>query len=92
MFKSCQEHYEQKSLWATKDKFLKWIKNERLDNYSKKGSTIKTPPPNETDQERHNRQAITWEIEKERELNGYVSDILQKRPELREKYAQYATV
>ncbi len=36
LFKACQEHNEQKSLWATKDKLAKWIQSERLDNYSKK--------------------------------------------------------
>lgn len=35
LFADCQEHYEQKSLWATRDKFLKWVKNENIDNYKK---------------------------------------------------------
>ncbi len=35
LFASCQEHYEQKSLWASKHRFLKWVKNEKTDNYNK---------------------------------------------------------
>lgn len=33
IFEDCKEHYEQKSLWATKDKFLKWLKREKAENY-----------------------------------------------------------
>lgn len=44
LFKSCQEHYEQKNLWVTKDKFLKWILSERLDNYKKVNQKINTTP------------------------------------------------
>jgi hypothetical protein len=40
LFKQCQEHYEQKSLWTTKEKFKKWIKRERLENYDKVGSQL----------------------------------------------------
>lgn len=36
LFDNCQQHYEQKSLWATKEKFTRWIKNERIENYEKK--------------------------------------------------------
>lgn len=35
LFLACQEHYEQKSLWATKDKFLKWVTREDPNNYKK---------------------------------------------------------
>ncbi|MES2133158.1 MAG: hypothetical protein V4506_12505 [Bacteroidota bacterium] len=35
MFHNCQEHFEQKSLWATKHRFLQWIKRERPENYKK---------------------------------------------------------
>lgn len=35
LFSDCQEHYEQKSLWATKDKFSKWVKREDPNNYKK---------------------------------------------------------
>lgn len=90
LFNSCREHYEQKSLWVTKDRFMKWVKLEKLDNYSKPGSGKVKPPENETDEERQNRQFVTNEIMKENDGSGYVSALLQKRPELREKYAKYA--
>ncbi len=89
LFKACQEHYEQKSLWATKDKFLKWIQSEHLDNYRKKGSVVKTPPKDETDDQRQERQFFTNELTKERKNPDYVSKDLEKFPEMREKYAQY---
>lgn len=58
LFSKCREHYEQKSLWATRDKFLKWIKDERIENYKKNKSSF-----NETDQERAAR------YQREREAN-----------------------
>jgi hypothetical protein len=33
IFDDCKDHYEQKSLWATKDKFVKWLKREKPENY-----------------------------------------------------------
>lgn len=35
LFAQCQEHYDQKRLWATKSKFVKWLQNERPDNFAK---------------------------------------------------------
>ena len=35
IFDQCRDHYEQKSLWATKDKFVKWLQRERPENYKK---------------------------------------------------------
>lgn len=50
LFSACQEHYDQKSLWTTRDKFLKWIKNEKIENYSKLSRK-----QNETGEEREKR-------------------------------------
>lgn len=44
LFAKCQEHYDQKSAWATSTKFLQWIKTEKIENYSK--SRIKTEVEN----------------------------------------------
>lgn len=33
IFENCKEHYDQKSLWATKDKFIQWLKREKPENY-----------------------------------------------------------
>jgi hypothetical protein len=87
LFKSCQEHYEQKSLWATKDKFLKWLKNEKIENHSKYNAKFNKVPENETDQERQARQFIQNEIDKERNRQGYISKFLENNPEMRKKYA-----
>ncbi len=50
LFMACQEHYEQKSLWVTKDKFVKWIKKEKLDIYTKKGSRLPSKIPKSPEQ------------------------------------------
>jgi hypothetical protein len=52
LFAECQEHYEQKSLWATRDKFLKWVKEERIENYKASGDVVYS---NETSQQRDAR-------------------------------------
>lgn len=36
LFQKCQQHYEQKGLWVTRDKLMKWIKDEYPENYIKK--------------------------------------------------------
>ena len=90
IFNDCKEHYDSKNQWVTVKKWKMWLEREKLDNYSKPGSSGAKPPENETDQERQNRQFITYEIIKENEGKGYVSELLQKKPELREKYAKYA--
>lgn len=90
IFQSCKEHYDSKNQWVTVKKWKLWLEREKLDNYSKPGTALTKAPENETDVERQNRQFITYEIMKEREGKGYVSEILQKKPELREKYVKYA--
>ena len=35
IFDQCREHYEQKSLWATKNRFIRWLERERIENYKK---------------------------------------------------------
>lgn len=48
IFDSCREHYEQKSLWATKKRFIEWLKREKQENYEQKDSykgKKKTAPP-----------------------------------------------
>lgn len=90
IFQSCKEHYDSKNQWVTIKKWKLWLEREKLDNYSKPGTALTKAPENETDVERQNRQFITYEIMKEKEGKGYVSEILQKKPELREKYAKYA--
>lgn len=87
LFAACQEHYEQKSLWATKDKFLNWIKREKIDNYSKTDSKPNKTSKNETEEQRQERQFFEYELTKERDKPGYVSDALKKFPEMRCKYA-----
>jgi len=62
LFASCQEHYEQKNLWATKDKFLKWVKAEKLEGYSKKG--VSSPKKDET----HEEKLARWKADNEREM------------------------
>ena len=89
LFQECTEHYESKSQWVTVKKWKAWIEREKLDNYGKEGTAQSKAPENETEIERQNRQFITYEIIKERTNNGYISEILQKKPELREKYAEY---
>ena len=42
---------------------------------------------NETDEQRRERQFFEWELIKERDNDGYVSDALQKCPEMRAKYS-----
>jgi hypothetical protein len=73
-------------------KLLKKLKEANVIFREAEGEIVKKKNDlaNETEQERQNRQFITYEIIKENEGNGYVSDILTKMPELREKYAQYA--
>lgn len=82
IFTACQEHYDQKRLWATKDKFLKWLETEKPENY-KKLLVVKK----ETDEQRQERQFFEYELIKERHNEGYVSDALKKFPEMRQKYA-----
>jgi hypothetical protein len=72
------------------NKWKLWLEREKLDNYSKPGISRAKPPENETDQERSNRQCVTYEIIKENEGKGYVSELLQKKPEMRAKYENYA--
>jgi hypothetical protein len=84
LFKSCQEHYEQKSLWATKDKFLQWIKTENIEKYKKTNTTL---VDNETEEQRNERQYFQYELTKERERSGYISKALEQFPEMRKKYA-----
>jgi hypothetical protein len=59
LFSACKEHYEQKSLWATCDKFLKWIKSEKIENYKKSDSKNQIK---ETDEQRMER----YRLERER--------------------------
>jgi len=35
MFEACRDHYAQKSTWATRDKFKKWVARENPENYLK---------------------------------------------------------
>jgi hypothetical protein len=84
LFTECQEYYEQKSLWATRNKFLKWVKTEKIENYKKAKSAI---VKNETEEQRKERQFFEWELLKERDQPGYVSKPLQQYPEMRAKYA-----
>ncbi len=90
MFQSCKDHYDSKNQWVTVKKWKAWIEREKLENYTQLNSAKSQAPENETDIERQNRQYITDELRKEREFPGYNSDILQKKPELRDKYTQYA--
>jgi hypothetical protein len=84
LFADCQEYYAQKSLWATRKTFLKWVKTEKIENYKKAKSTKVN---NETDEQRQERQFFEWELLKERDQDGYVSKPLQQYPEMRVKYA-----
>lgn len=84
LFSECQEHYEQKSLWATQDKFLKWIKSAKIENYKK--SVSKKSYANETESQRKERQHFENELFKESTRPGYISKDLQKYPEMRTKY------
>lgn len=63
LFNSCQEHFEQKSLWATRDRFLKWVKDERIENYKKKPSqsASKLKIPTEDDFRKHEANEIGFE-------------------------------
>lgn len=90
IFEACKEHYDSKNQWVTVKKWMSWLEREKLDNYSKTGSSIKKAPANETDAQRQERQYFTYELIKEKESPDYVSKDLQKFPEMREKYAQYA--
>lgn len=90
IFKDCKEHYDSKNQWVTVKKWKMWIEREKLDNYRKPGTSTITPPEKESDVERQNRQFVTYEIIKENEGKGYVSELLKNKPELREKYEQYA--
>lgn len=87
LFKNCQEYYKEKNVCVTRQKFLNWIKREKPENYEKIGVKPKTPPQNETEQERYNRIYCEKELEKERNNEGYVSQIFIKYPELRKKYS-----
>jgi hypothetical protein len=89
LFESCREHYDQKSTWASKDKFIKWLKRERPENFPKIGANedknskwAKASP-----EECRNRAYVLEEIRKEKELDGYVSKLFKEQPELRTKYA-----
>jgi len=56
MFTACQEHYEQKSRWATNDKFLKWVIAEKTQNYKKiKHELIPNRIPTEEDFKKYTR-------------------------------------
>jgi hypothetical protein len=35
LFTDCKAHYDQKGLWATEDRFIKWIESEKPQNYKK---------------------------------------------------------
>jgi hypothetical protein len=68
LFAACQEHYEQKNLWATKDKFMKWVKSEKIENYYKTGSNVaklpeyenKIPTQEDFDNYKHCVQGYDW--------------------------------
>lgn len=64
IFESCQEHYEQKSLWATKDKFLKWLKTEKPENY-----------PQVDTYQAQKRTALPFTIEYNAYLSQFKNDI-----------------
>lgn len=89
IFKACKEHYGSKRLWVTPNKWKSWLEREKLDNYSKK-STAPLAPIEETEVQRNERQYFTYQLIKEKEDPEYISKDLQKHPEMREKYAQYA--
>ena len=40
LFALCKEHYEQKGLWCTKERFLKWIDIEKFENHKKKITNV----------------------------------------------------
>ena len=69
---------------------MKWIKREKIENYSKTGTKSIKPPKEETDEQRNERQFFTYEIIKERADSGYISKALQQYPEMKEKYTKYA--
>lgn len=90
LFQACKEHYDSKHQWVTAKKWQIWIETEKLDRYSKSSSKINKAPENETDEQRQERQFFTYELMKERDKTGYMSEKLQQFPEMREKYAKYA--
>lgn len=90
LFNQCKVHYESKNQWVTIKKWKLWVEREKLENYTKANINKQKAPDNETDTQRQDRHFITNEITKELTRKGYTSKLLQERPELREKYAQYA--
>lgn len=90
LFNDCKEHYDSKNQWVTVKKWKMWLEREKLDNYAKPGTIIKKAPKNETDAQRQERQFFTWELMKEAKNPGYISKDLEKMPEMRAKYAEYA--
>ncbi len=90
IFDDCKNHYDEKNQWTTVKKWMSWLEREKIDNYSKNSDKIKTPPKDETDDQRRERQFFTYELIKEKENNSYVSQALKDLPEMREKYARYA--
>lgn len=90
LFNACVEHYDLKRQWVTMNKWKLWIEREKLDNYSKPGRVVKKAPLGETDIQRNERQYFTYELMKELKDPGYISKKLEKMPEMRSKYAQYA--
>ena len=89
LFNACKEHYDSKSQWVTVAKWKSWIDREKLDNYSKSSSRVTKAPENESDEERSTRQFFTYELMKERDQPGYVSEQLIKYPKAREKFSKY---
>ena len=89
IFNACKEHYDSKRLWVTPNKWKSWLEREKLDNYSKHSDAPKAPLE-ETEAQRKERQYFTYQLIKEKEDPQYLSEDLQKYPEMRKKYAQYA--
>jgi|GEM_PF-2221611 len=49
IFEDCRSHYEQKKLWPTEEKFLKWLHNEKPVNYKKREKMVNREEVSTTD-------------------------------------------
>ncbi len=44
LFNDCKEFHDQKDRWATRKYFMKWVTDEKIENYPKIESTLNTKP------------------------------------------------